>query len=353
MAAEEQDRLRAVNDALRADPAAMAAQSTAWLPLESNPSILNAYSRRVGLGAEWTWVDVWGLDDEILQAQGLLAVNDPAGDSNSMRVSGNNNPPVVAALLLLFPCSRRIYEYRAREERTLRENAEGKCGVRTSFPKMNDDAFFLEQVANFGNACGTIAATHALSNCFQPFESSKKRVECDHRQGGGDEDGRVCGEESFPTFGREDDEGGTDAEPIGLASNAPLARFISKNAGRSPRDIGRALFEADDLKESSDAAASSEEAQTDVPSRDADPLDHHFVAFVRRRRMKVNNTPGHDDVLLELDGTKAGPIEHCLTSPESFVRDVAEVVRRNWIRVDPSNVEFSLMALCWDGATTK
>lgn len=337
------DRLRAVNDALRADPVAMAAQSSAWLPLESNPSVLNAYSRRVGLHDGWTWVDVWGLDEDLLETQGLL------GEASKDRP--------VAALVLLFPCSRRIYDHRAREERSLRENTDvaataARGGSDNIFPRINEEAFFVEQVAGFGNACGTIAATHALANCFQPFESEEE-------SGPGETHGETSSKKSKTSdTDRDNDTRGTEVAagptPGGLIDDAPLSRFVSAHAGRSPREIGRALLTTDDLRSSSDAAASSEEAQTALPSRDADPLDHHFVAFVRRRRGKgqksgddVGENDAEDDVLVELDGTKAGAVEHRATSRASFVRDAVEVVRRNWVEVDPDNVEFALMALCW------
>lgn len=314
------DRLRLVNDALRADPSAVAAQSSAWLPLESNPSVLNSYSHRVGLGAGWGWVDVWGLDPDLLRAQDLL---------------GDRCDRPVAALILLFPCSPRIYNHRAREELSLRKNHESPG----AFPRVNEGAFFIEQVAGFGNACGTIASTHALSNCFQPFDLEKNERLKKGQQ-------NECEESSQEVMSDGKHTPGTDSGQ-GLTVDAPLARFILANTGRCPHDIGRALLTADDLKASSDAAAASEAAQTMLPSREADPLDHHFVTFVRRRN------PGSDsDVLLELDGTKVGAIEHCATSRESFVLDAADIIRRNWVRVDPDNVEFALMALCKDGVAS-
>ena len=44
-----------------------------WLPLESNPDMLNAFAKRMGLPAGFSYVDVWGLDAEILAMQPELA----------------------------------------------------------------------------------------------------------------------------------------------------------------------------------------------------------------------------------------------------------------------------------------
>ena len=33
-----------------------------WLPLESNPEVLNPFVRRMGLPADWGFADVFGLD---------------------------------------------------------------------------------------------------------------------------------------------------------------------------------------------------------------------------------------------------------------------------------------------------
>ena len=70
------------------------------------------------------------------------------------------------------------------------------------------------------------------------------------------------------------------------------------------------------------------------PSRDGPDLDHHFVAFVQV-----------DGVLWEVDGTKWSPIHHGATQPASFVRDAFGVVQKNFMKVEPDSIEFSLVAL--------
>ena len=118
------DKLRTLNDDLRRDERAAAGP---WLPLESNPEVFTAFARRVGLPEPWAWQDILGLDPE------LLAMT----------------PQPVAAVILLFPCSENIYKQRAKEDRALRETRPSEAAA---------SAYHLEQVASFGNACGTIAA---------------------------------------------------------------------------------------------------------------------------------------------------------------------------------------------------
>merc|ERR1719230_491837 len=114
-----------------AAPAA-AAKLPTWLPLESNPDILNAFARRLGCPASWGFADVFGLDDEL-----LCMIPQPC-----------------AALCLLFP-SEGISKPRRAELR-----ARVAAAPQTLSPKL----VFAQQHDDVGNACGTIATLHALSN---------------------------------------------------------------------------------------------------------------------------------------------------------------------------------------------
>ena len=111
---------------------AAASDEGSWLPLESNPEVLNPFVHKMGLPSTWGFHDVFGLDDEL-----LMMVPQPC-----------------AALCLLFP-SDKISGPRRQE---LRQRAGEIKGITSA------NLFFLQQHDDIGNACGTIACVHALAN---------------------------------------------------------------------------------------------------------------------------------------------------------------------------------------------
>lgn len=102
---------------------------TAWEPLEGTPTALNALANQLGLDTNaWHFVDVLGLDDEILAV---------------------TIPPTArcTALILLYPTTdAEIVAYL--KSKQLEE--ESKSCV------------FLQQI--LGGTCGTLAAVHAIAN---------------------------------------------------------------------------------------------------------------------------------------------------------------------------------------------
>ncbi|KAG8460350.1 hypothetical protein KFE25_011841 [Diacronema lutheri] len=234
--------------------------SSAWLPLESNPEIFNAFGKRIGLPDDWGFVDVLGLDDELLDMV----------------------PEPCAALILLFPCEPEIMARR-------------RAAASAHDPVTTDDIYFLAQHAAAGNACGTFAAIHAISNSQHAFE---------------------------------------------LRRGTPLDQLLSMGHGMSADERGRVLLTMSDLRERSDAAAEDAAAQTACPRRDGPDLEHHFVAFVCSSKGR----------LVELDGTKAHPIDHGEVSLRTFKRRAAAVVRELFLPRDGggtgASIEFALCALC-------
>ena len=107
------------------------ASPPAWLPLESNPDVLNPFLRKLGCPASWSFCDVFGMDPELL-----------------MMV-----PRPCAALCLLFPCENISKPRRADLRAKRRAPAEAEATL-----------FFTQQQDGCGNACGTIACMHALAN---------------------------------------------------------------------------------------------------------------------------------------------------------------------------------------------
>lgn len=103
---------------------------TTWLPLESNPEVLNKYLGKLGVSPLWNIVDVYGMDDELLSYV----------------------PSPLKSLIFLFPCSDAYEAYRAKEDEELKaKNLE--------HPK---NLFYMRQYVH--NACGTIALVHAVLN---------------------------------------------------------------------------------------------------------------------------------------------------------------------------------------------
>ena len=234
------------------------------------------------------FVDIYGLEPDLLEM-----------------VSGSSKR--IAAVILLFPCSSAIYTARRLEEKMLQrqimninniseddgdDNCSNNCydGI---VAKPHHDAFFLVQHAEFGNACGTIACMHAITNAGFKMEEGN--------------------------------------------NNTPLTNFYNENYKATPTERGRALLHTKSLKMSSDNQAQSNVAQTSCPERDGPDLDHHFVSF-----SFVNGR------LVELDGTKLCAIDHGAVVPDDgqgFLLRAVEVIQKNFMDIDPENIEFSLMAL--------
>lgn len=107
-----------------------------WVPLESNPDVLNEYAIKIGIkeidDSKYNFTDVYGLDPDILHFV----------------------PAPCLAVLLLFPITEETEKLRKdEEERCLHANASD-----TKPP------YFLKQTIR--NACGTIALLHVALNLY-------------------------------------------------------------------------------------------------------------------------------------------------------------------------------------------
>eukprot|EP00561_Arcocellulus_cornucervis_P013453 CAMPEP_0185804928 /NCGR_PEP_ID=MMETSP1322-20130828/3544_1 /TAXON_ID=265543 /ORGANISM="Minutocellus polymorphus, Strain RCC2270" /LENGTH=263 /DNA_ID=CAMNT_0028500927 /DNA_START=121 /DNA_END=912 /DNA_ORIENTATION=+ len=253
------DRLRQIHDELSANPE-QHPKSSSWLPLESNPEMFTSFARRIGnLPPEWSFIDVIGFDNEALQY----------------------TPRPVAAVILLFPCTDAIYAARAEQKKMLAQ--ELASGNLTPAAK---SVLHVEQVASFGNACGSIACVHALSN-------------------------------------------------VDLSITGPLAQFKETTARLSTaRERGNILV-ASDIQGLSDMSASDSVAQTECPDTGDTYLGHHYCAFV-----SVN------DHIVELDGTKVAPVDHGpMSSDSDLLQEAARVIKNGWMQVEPDRIDFSMVAL--------
>ncbi|MBW0485058.1 hypothetical protein O181_024773 [Austropuccinia psidii MF-1] len=110
-----------------------------WLPLESNPEVMNSWSAALGLSTESaSFADVYGLEEELLSMV----------------------PRPVYAVLMLFPISEEYEADRASERERVEKERE-KLGPEF-IKRMDENVVFIKQTIN--NACGTIGLLHALAN---------------------------------------------------------------------------------------------------------------------------------------------------------------------------------------------
>lgn len=109
----------------------MAKNELHWLPLESNPDVLNKFVKNLGMDtSKFQFCDVYGTDP------GLLAMV----------------PQPAMALLLLFPISEASNASDAAELDNIDKNGQ----------TVSKNVWFMKQT--IGNACGTIGVLHAIAN---------------------------------------------------------------------------------------------------------------------------------------------------------------------------------------------
>merc|ERR1712130_519022 len=227
-----------------------------WLALESNPGPLNKFATRMGLPGDYAFCDIYGLDPELL----------------------NFVPQPVLAVMLLFPSSEKIKDFKMKQMEELTKSPQ----------KINKDLFYLHQHDDIGNACGTIAMMHALTN-----NHLSKNFEL---------------------------------------KDSALSKFMESTKGMDWSERGWALLKAKDIQEGSQQAAKDkDDNQTDVHKTE---VNAHFITFIRK-----------DGELWEMDGRKKFPVSHGKTGGGSFLKDVAKVVKEKFMALDPDNVNFNIMAL--------
>ncbi|KAJ3559277.1 hypothetical protein NM688_g435 [Phlebia brevispora] len=109
-----------------------------WIPLESNPEVMNAWASKAGLvTSQDEFTDVYGFDEEL-----LLMVPQP-----------------VKAIVLLFPITDRYEAARKAEDEQI--HAQGQHPI---------DQTILWIKQTIGNACGTMGLIHALANSNTTLE---------------------------------------------------------------------------------------------------------------------------------------------------------------------------------------
>lgn len=267
-----------------------------WIPLEANPDVLDSFAQKLGvqnLPTEYKFCDIYGLDDDLLAFV----------------------PQPVLAVLLLFPITPDTEALRAerKEERATPFGTHLPRTQQLSPPTLTLHPLrgisFAEQEAlktagpppaslyymkqTIGNACGTIGLLHSVANCRPPL---------------------VLSDGSF------------------------LQQFFASTEGLTPEERGAFLENPPADAPTMDAIheEAARQGATEAPAPDAD-VDLHFVAFVLKG--------GH---VWELDGRKAGPVDHGTSSEGTLLKDVAAVVKKNFVE-RANSLNFSLIALAGTG----
>ena len=101
---------------------------TRWLPIESNPDVMNSFLKKLGVPEQWEINDVYGLEPELL----LML------------------PQPVLSLMLLFPITDKYEEYLKEQE----DNANNQ--------EVSSNVYYMKQTIS--NACGTVALMHSVAN---------------------------------------------------------------------------------------------------------------------------------------------------------------------------------------------
>ena len=107
---------------------ATGSSSDRWLPIESNPEVMNSFLAKLGVPSDWEINDVYGLDPELLM---ML-------------------PQPVLALMLLFPITEKYYEFQKEQEASIPSQT------------VSSKLFYMKQTIS--NACGTVALMHSVAN---------------------------------------------------------------------------------------------------------------------------------------------------------------------------------------------
>jgi len=113
-----------------------------WIPLESDPELMNKYIWQLGVdAAKWQFHEVHGTDDDLL---GMV-------------------PQPVLAVLLLFPLTD-TYEKTAAEE---------QARIESKGQSVSKSVYFLKQTV--ANACGTIGLVHSVLNNAHKLQLDAKK----------------------------------------------------------------------------------------------------------------------------------------------------------------------------------
>ncbi|CCL99672.1 uncharacterized protein FIBRA_01693 [Fibroporia radiculosa] len=216
-----------------------------WIPLESNPDVLNSWANKAGLvESQDQFTDVYGLDPEVRIAF-AFDVAEAIRHPQLLALV----PQPVKAIILLFPLTDAIEEKGKQEDERIK--AQGQHPV-------DPTVLYIKQT--IGNACGTMGLLHALAN-----------------------------------------------SPVTFAPDSPLALFIDECRDKTPEERAK-ILETTSLFANIHADVASS-GQTAAPRAEVNTDLHFtcFVQAPNPPRSDVVTTQPLR--LLELDGRRIGPID--------------------------------------------
>ena len=150
-----------------------------WLPLESNPEVMNSFLYNLGLSDKWAVTDVFGMEPELLAMvpQPVVAVLLLFPLTETVRISSWRSGGISRSQLFPFiGLVRAAYELRCiflvmcttceclavcrLQAQTASANEDNK--IKAEGQVVSPKLYFMRQTIS--NACGTVALMHSLAN---------------------------------------------------------------------------------------------------------------------------------------------------------------------------------------------
>ncbi|KAA0187311.1 Ubiquitin carboxyl-terminal hydrolase, partial [Fasciolopsis buskii] len=234
----------------------LALEKMRWIPLESNPEVMNQFISKLGIEDGWEFVDVYGLDPELLAMV----------------------PKPVLAVMVLYPLSKKT------EAQPLGE------------PVKNTSLMFIKQT--IGNACGTVALLHAVTN---------------------------------------------NQDHLKFRDRSVLDQLIQTLKDLEPSERGEAMEREEILSTLHEDSAAM--GQTEAPEASS-KTNLHFTCFVEHNKglYELGNPYTYFLLFHFSDGRKNSPVYHGPSSPSTLLEDTGAVINR-FIQRDPDNLNFTMVAL--------
>lgn len=117
----------------------------------------------------------------------------------------------------------------------------------------------------------------------------------------------------------------SDFEP-----NSSIMEFIKESKQLEPEVKANKFESCEGIATAHERA--SVEGQTEAPAA-SESVEYHFISIIH-----------NNNIIYEMDGRKHGPINHGPTTPETFLKDSIQVVKK-FVDINPANPNFSMQAV--------